>query len=71
MSNEAQERKAKIQELRNAYLGGRMDWNEAVAEIQPLLDSLNARSKEIASKYGKSFKKWTANDMLKGKGFAA
>lgn len=44
-----------IQNIRGKYQNGDITLVEAKAEVQPLLDEMNASGKRIAKEYGKKF----------------
>lgn len=52
----AQELKDKIDEIRLAMFRGILSYDEARAKAEPIIDEMNRRGREIAKKYGKSFR---------------
>lgn len=48
-----------VQSIRARYQHGEITLDQAKAEVQPLLDEMNASGKRIAKEFGKKFKPLT------------
>ncbi len=52
----AQDLKDRIDEIRVALFRGLLSYDEAQEQAKPVIDEMNRRGREIAKKYGKSFR---------------
>ncbi len=48
--------RAQIQAVRGQYLRGEIDLDQAKAKVQPMLDAMNAKGKEISKEHGMRYK---------------
>lgn len=48
--------KNKAEEYRSLYVLGKCSRDDAIINIQPYLDCINKKSKELAKKYGRPYK---------------
>lgn len=51
--NAVENHRDQIEFIRRKYLTGELSYEDAKKAIQPILDDLNKRCREIAKKYGK------------------
>lgn len=51
--------RAQIQAIRARFLRGEITFDEAKAEVEPLLAEMNKKGAAIAKKFGKKYKKLT------------
>jgi polyhydroxyalkanoate synthesis regulator phasin len=53
MKSEAIKNREEIAEIKRKFKSGEISYDQAKAEMQPVLDRINAKSAEIAKKYNK------------------
>lgn len=53
MTNEAVANRTQIEEIKRRFHAGEVSYDTAKAEMQPIIDRINAKAAEIAKKYGK------------------
>jgi polyhydroxyalkanoate synthesis regulator phasin len=53
------ESRNKIANIKALYLQGKITFDEAKKQVQPILEKMNAKGKEIAKEHGMKFKPFT------------
>lgn len=53
------EYREKIQKIKSLYLKGEISFDQAKAQVLPLLEEMNTKGASIAKKFGKKFTKLT------------
>jgi hypothetical protein len=61
----AQDLKNKIDEIRTALFRGALSYDDAKLQAQPVIDEMNRRGREIAQKYGKSFRPFSFATLMR------
>lgn len=57
--------RAKIDLIKVRLYGGQITFAQAMEEVEPLVDEMNAKGKEIARKYKRRYTKITASYVLR------
>lgn len=65
MTNHAASNRIEIAKIRTAMDLGQITYEEAKIKAAPIINEINARSKEIAKKYGKSHRNFTFEEIMR------
>lgn len=65
MSNDVKVLREKAEYAKMLYIGGQISREEALKDINPYIEAVNAKSKELAKKYNQKPKLVTASKFLR------